>query len=311
MAYYEKEYKRKLSLGQSNGALITLIAIHLLMFVIFGFLKMIYYFLYQDGKTAVSIFNKNILSWFILPADTGKLLNRPWTILTHMFVHISVWQVFANMLWLWCFGFIMQELTGNKKIIPVFVYGSLAGAIAFVLSYNLLPGLQAKLPFATSMGASAGVMAVAVSTTMVSPDYRIFPMLRGGIPLWVLTAIYIIIDLAIISLRDIPTLLTHLGGVLAGFLFIFFLRKGYDSSEWMNNFFDWVNNLFNPDKPKKGKNIKEELFYKSSSARPYKKTPNITQQRIDDILDKINQKGYNSLTTEEKELLKRASEEKL
>jgi hypothetical protein len=83
---------------------------------------------------------------------------------------------------------------------------------------------------------------------------------------------------------------------------------GFDGSNWMNNFFDWVNNLFNPDKPKKGKSIKEELFYKSS-ATPYKKKPNLTQERIDAILDKINQQGYQFLTNEEKEILKQASKE--
>ena len=34
-------------------------------------------------------------------------------------------------------------------------------------------------------------------------------------------------------------------------------------------------------------------------------------EKIDEILDKINQKGYDRLTEEEKELLKRASEEDL
>ncbi len=82
---------------------------------------------------------------------------------------------------------------------------------------------------------------------------------------------------------------------------------GYDWSGWMNNFFDWVNNLFNPDKPKRGKSIKEELFYKSSTA-PYKKTMNLTEARIDAILDKIHEQGYTSLTEEEIELLKRAGE---
>jgi len=227
-----------------------------------------------------------------------------------MFVHVSVWQVLANMLWLWCFGFIMQELTGNKKIVPVFIYGALAGAAAFILSYNLLPGLKPQMPFATAMGASAGVMAIAVSTTMVAPGYRIFPMLKGGIPLWILTALYIIIDIATISARDQGNLIAHLAGAFTGFLFIIFLQRGYDWSEWMSNFFDWVGNLFNPDKPKKGKNIKEELFYKSTST-PYTKTPNITQRRVDEILDKINQQGYQFLTEEEKEMLKRASKEDL
>ena len=74
MTYSEKEYKRKLSLGQTNNALITLIAIHLLMFVIFGFVKMVYYFIYQDTNVALNLFNKNVSDWFILPADETRLL---------------------------------------------------------------------------------------------------------------------------------------------------------------------------------------------------------------------------------------------
>jgi len=34
----------------------------------------------------------------------------------------------------------------------------------------------------------------------------------------------------------------------------------------------------------------------------------VTQQRIDEILDKINQKGYQKLTEEERDMLRRASE---
>ena len=37
--------------------------------------------------------------------------------------------------------------------------------------------------------------------------------------------------------------------------------------------------------------------------------PNVSQKRIDEILDKINQQGYRFLTDEEKEILKRASED--
>ena len=235
-------------------------------------------------------------------------MSRPWTIITHMFVHDNIWKIFGNMLWLWCFGYIMQDIGGNKKIIPVFVYGALGGAIAFMLVYNLLPSLHAQMSFANALGASSGVMAVAIAATMLSPGYRIFPMIGGGIPLWVLTAFYIISDLATISFSDTGYLIAHIAGAVTGFLFVLFLRMGFDGGQWMNNFFDWVNNLFNPDNPKKGKNIKEELFYRSS-ATPYIKTPNLNRQRVDEILDKINQHGYNFLTDEEKELLKKASEE--
>jgi len=309
MAYTEKQYKQRISLGQSGNALVTLIAISLIMFVLFGFIKMVWYFRYEDKALALNFFNKNVLSWFTLPADLNKLISQPWSVISFMFVQVGIWPVLTNMLWLWCFGFILQELTGNKKIIPLFIYGSFAGAIAFILAYNLLPSLQSQVPYAATMGASAGVMAVAVSTTMVAPGYRIFPMIYGGFPLWILTSLYIIIDFAVIF-NDTGNFAAHFAGAFTGFLFMFFLRKGYDWSEWMNNFFEWVNNLFNPDRPRKGKNIKEELFYRSSNP-PYKKTPNITQQRIDAILDKINQKGYHFLTDEEKELLKKASKEDL
>lgn len=285
----------------------VLIAICLILFVGFAFIKAVWFFKYPK-EVALANYYSDVLTWFTLPADFGSMLSKPWTIITHMFVHDNVWRVFANMLWLWCFGYIMQDLAGNKKIIPVFIYGSLGGAVGLVLAYNLLPSLHAQLPYANAIGASAGVMAVAIVTTMISPGYRIFPLIGGGVPLWALSILYIISVIATTTFSNTGYLISHLAGAFTGFLFILFLRMGYDWSDWMNNFFDWVNNLFNPGRPKKGKNIKEELFYKSSSA-PYKKTTNITQQRIDEILDKIHQHGYQFLTAEEKEILKKGSGE--
>lgn len=309
MAYYEKHYKRGLFAGQGNSSLVMLIAVNLVIFVILSFLKVVHYLRYEDANMAVQAFNQNVLSWFTLPADVNKLGSKPWTVFTHMFTHIGVWHIFANMIWLWCFGYIMQDLTGNRKIIPVFIYGALAGALAFILAFNFLPALRGQVEHATALGASAGVMGVAVATTMVAPGYRIFPMLNGGIPLWLITTIYIIIDLATIPGDNPGGHIAHLAGGFMGFLFMVFYKRGYDWSEWMNNAWDWFDNLFNPERPKKKKTtVKEELFYKAST-RPYKKTPNVTEQRIDEILDKINQRGYNSLTEEEKELLKRAGQE--
>jgi membrane associated rhomboid family serine protease len=309
MTYSEKQYKQKITLGQHGNMLIMLIAICLMLFVGLAFMKAVWFFRFPK-EMAPSLFTKNVLGLFALPADANSLLHRPWTIITHFFVHDNVWKVFANMLWLWSFGYIMQEQTGNKKIVPLFIYGGIAGGIAFILAYNFIPSLHAQLSYATVTGASAGVMAVVIATTLLCPAYKLFPMIGGGIPLWVLTALYLISDLATVSISDTGNLVVHLTGALTGVLFVLFLRMGYDWSKWMSNFFEWINNLFNPDKPGKGKNIKEELFYKTSTA-PYKKTANVTQQRVDEILDKINQHGYNLLTAEEKELLKRASDEGL
>ena len=309
MSYYEKEYKRRLSLGQDGNALVMLIAINLVIFVLFAFVKVIYYFSYAQ-PAADANFGNDIYNNLALPASLHELVKKPWTLITHMFYHYNVWHIISNMLWLWAFGYIFQDLTGSRKIIPVYIYGALAGAIAFVAAFHVIPTLRENIDNANAVGASAGIMAIAIATTTIAPGYRIFPMLNGGIPLWVLTMIFLIIDLATIPGANSGGHIAHLAGALAGYLFIYTLRKGYDGSEWMNNFYDWFNNLFNPSKPAKGKKIKRELFYKSKT-QPFTKTPNLTQQKVDEILDKINQKGYSHLTEEEKELLKRASKEDL
>lgn len=309
MAYSEQQYKQRIALGQKGNTLMLLIAISLIMFVGLAFMKAMSYFA-NPKELALPLYHKNVLGLFVMPADPNQFLYKPWTLITHMFSDDGVWSVFTNMIWLWCFGYIMQDLSGNKKIVPIFVYGALGGAIAFMLAYNLIPSLQALVPVAKLGGGAAAVMAVAVATTLLSPGYRIFPLLGGGIPLWILTAIYVITDLLTVSISDSGTLITHIAGGITGALFILAYKKGYDWGNWMNNFFDWVNNLFNPNKPKKGTSIKEDLFYRATGA-PYKKTPNVTQDRIDDILDKINQQGYSQLTEEEKDLLKRASKEGL
>jgi hypothetical protein len=157
------------------------------------------------------------------------------------------------------------------------------------------------------LGGNAGIMAMAVATTTLSPDYRLFRMLNGGIPLWILTLLYVIIDVA--GSQGMAQQLAHLGGGLIGFLFIVSLRNGYDWGLWMNKLYNWFMNLFDPDKPvHQAEKIKEKVFYNTRGQKPFIKRPVITQQRIDEILDKINQKGYNHLSEEEKNILKKARE---
>jgi membrane associated rhomboid family serine protease len=308
MTYQEKEYKRRLSLGQKSNSLITLISVNVILFIILAFVRSLFLLKYETTKVATVHFNDSILNWFTLPAAARGIAQKPWVILIHMFTDIDTWRVLGNMLWLWMFGYILQDLTGNRKIFPVYMYASFAGALAFVLALNFIPALQVYQPNFTLFGASAGIMGIAIAATTLAPGYRIFPMLNGGIPVWVITTIYVLIDLLTLRTNNPGWFIAHVAGAVTGFLFIYFYRKGYDWGGWMNNLYDWFNDLFNPEKPKKGKNIKKELFYKSDS-KPYHKTPNVTSQRVDEILDKINQHGYNSLTDEEKELLKKASQE--
>lgn len=310
MSYYQQRNQPRLSIGQDGNTLTMLLAINLTVFALLAFIKVIYYFSFKEQ--GLPLFDQQVFRWFSLPADVNVFITRPWTLLTHMFVHdtTSIWHILGNMIWLWAFGYILQDLAGNKKLVPLYIYGGLAGALVYALAFNFIPALKEGLSQAQAVGASAAVMAIAIGATTLAPGYRIFPMLNGGIPLWVITIIYLIIDIARIPFENPGGHIAHLGGAAMGYFFVSAMQRGKDWGTWMNNFFDWVNNLFNPDKPKKGSSPKTTLYYKSK-VQPFKKANIITQQRIDEILDKISQKGYHSLTEDEKEMLKRASQEDL
>jgi membrane associated rhomboid family serine protease len=308
-----KEYKTGKSplLGQSNNSLVLLVAINALVFVLLNALKIVYYLSYSDNVAAETFFYKQVLDWFSLPATTEKLITRPWTIFVYMFSQLSVWGLISTLLWLWAFGYILQDLTGNKKIFPIYLYGGFAGAVFFLLGVNLIPALHQNIQITQSlMGGGAAVMAVAVAATTLAPDYRIFPLINGGIPLWVLTLLFVAIDYATIGSSSGAYAISHLAGGAMGYLFIRQLRRGSDWGEWMNTMVNWFDDLFNPEKKHNAISIKEKLFY-NSSEKPFQKKSNITQKRVDEILDKIHVEGYHMLTDEEKEFLKRASKEEL
>jgi membrane associated rhomboid family serine protease len=292
-------------LGQDGNSLIMMIAILALVFCIFKFI----YITYVLSGLNESSFYTNIFNWFLLPAEVPKILDKPWTILTYMFMHDGVFHLLGNVLWLWAFGYILQDLAGNNKIVPLFLYGGFAGAFLYVLATNLFPGLSAHIEGQHLLGASAGVTAIAIATTTLAPDYRIFPMLNGGIPLWVVTIIFVIIDFASIPGNNGGGHIAHIGGAAIGLVFVIQLKRGNDWSAWMNRFFSWCTNLFNPDKKEWKKTARKEFHYNTKGTQPYKKVSNITQKRIDEILDKINLHGYPFLTEEEKDILKRAAED--
>jgi len=209
--------KHRFTLGQPDNALMWLFALNVIFFLVLLVIR-----------TAVSVntnssaaFYSDVLNWFQLPAGTAKLIQRPWTILTYMFSdtapvgNIIPFRIISNMLWLWAFGSVLLALTGNSKLIPVYLYGGFAGALFFIVTGNLVP--SAGVADMWLLGANPSVMAVALAATMISPGYRFFSHLNGGIPLWVLTVVYVGIDLFAVSRLPIAYPLAHIGGALAGF----------------------------------------------------------------------------------------------
>jgi membrane associated rhomboid family serine protease len=306
MGVMQQNRRNSILLGADNNALVWLIVINAVVFVLISFIKIIYVLADAGGLPQ---FYTQVLDWITLPAQAGKLFARPWTIFTYMITHDSVWGLISTLLWLWGFGYILQDLTGNKKIIPLYIYGGLAGALFFVLTFYTFPALRANIGAVHPMvGGGAAVMTIAIATTTFAPNYRLLPMLNGGIPLWVLTLIFVAFDYATVASGNAGTAVAHLAGAGVGYLYVKQLQKGRDPGAWMISLTNWINDLCNPDKKYNKPSIKQQIFYKTTK-KPFEKMSRFSQQRLDEILDKINEDGYSSLSNDEKEFLKKASKE--
>lgn len=303
MGYRDNTGSGRSKLFNTANPLVMLVVLLITFFILMNFLKSIYVF----SRIPEEQFYRNIYHWFVMPADPMQFITRPWTLITMQFTEVKVILIISNLIWLWTFGYLIQDLIGNDKIIPIYIYSSTIAGIVFFAAANIFyPGATQSIFFS---GAVSGILGLAAAATTVSPQYRFFPMIGGGIPLWIIALIYLLLNLS--SAFSNPVLLLPVAGAaLTGFVYIRMLQKGNDPGEWMNRFFSWIGAWFSPRKNKEY-STKQSSFYHQGNKAPFVKKPNITQERVDTILDKINQKGYDQLTDEEKKILKEASKKDL
>ncbi|WP_344980649.1 rhomboid family intramembrane serine protease [Compostibacter hankyongensis] len=300
------EARRRFSLGSNHNMVVRLILVNAIVFTAISFIKVIYLLTGQ----AEGHFMGEVLPWLVLPAEPAQLLRHPWTLLSYMFVHISIWQLLGTAIWLWWFGDILQGLAGHRRILPLYLFGGLAGAVFFLAAYAVFPGLQATRTIADTagIGAGASVIAIVAAATTLAPRYKVFPMLRGGIPLYVVAIIYVVLDVVGYQGRAPLSYLPALaGGAFLGFLFIRLLQRGHDPGAGLNRLLYRAGHLLDPqDRPQLRARKGGRAFYKQH-VPPYRKSVRPSSGKVDELLDKINQSGYDSLSQEEKDILLRAS----
>ncbi len=242
-----------------------------------------------------------ILEYFALPASTGLLITRPWTLFTYMFLHTSFWHILFNMLWLYWFGRIFSQYLSQRQLLTTYIFGGLAGGLLYILAYNLFPVFSEVLPQARALGASASVMGIVAAISLYVPNYTIALIFFGRVKIFYLALAVFVLDFFMIRHGNAGGHIAHIGGAVYGFFFIYYLRRGRD----LSRFFPRLGKL-SWKKPSYGS--RKRRTKTSGQERPltdeeYNRQRAEKQKKIDEILDKISRSGYDSLSKEEKELL--------
>lgn len=298
-----------------SGSMITrLVIINVVVFVVINLVHLLFYPPGNDGSVHSAIYD-NILHFFCMSRDIWHIIKHPWVIITNAFLHEGFMHILFNMLFLYWFGRIVNDLIKESHILPLYILGAIVGGFTFFITANLLPYGDVGSPYA--LGASAGVMAIVAASGVLAPNYQMNLLLIGPVRLKYIVATLIFLDLIATS-RNSNTggAFAHLGGALFGYIYVQQLRSGNDMSIGFNKLFygivDFFKGLFSPKKKRSG-NVKVAYRNKGKifgNASSDKEVDLSHQEKLDAILDKIKKAGYESLTEEEKEFLFKASKKK-
>jgi membrane associated rhomboid family serine protease len=168
---------------------------------------------------------------FILPEATLLLGLRPadvfsqlriWQPLTYMFLHGGLFHLLFNMLALWMFGVELERLWGTRFFTKYyFVSGIGAAVTTMVLGW--VPGsFGNQLYYSLTIGASGAVYGILLAYALYFPNRPIYMYMIFPIP-----AKYFVMIMGAISLLSAMgsagggvAHTTHLGGLVAGYLYL-------------------------------------------------------------------------------------------
>lgn len=250
--------------------------------------------------------------WFALnPLSGVDAAGQPfnfqvWQLITYIFMHGSFSHILFNMFALWMFGMEIENLWGSKKFLTFYL---LTGVVAGIFQL-FLPPLFGAMP-APTIGASGAVYGVLIAFGMLFPERYIYIYFLIPVKTKYLIGFLFILEFLLFNPAGGVARLAHIGGAIAGFLFIMFdksidspvkrklMGSRYYSGSSVSGKFSNLAEKFK----RRNDNVEEAKFYDLND----KKEDGISQEEIDRILDKISQSGYKNLTEREKKILFEAS----
>jgi membrane associated rhomboid family serine protease len=274
-----------------KGLLITNTAIFILMW----FFSAFHFNGLSLGMVLTSLFG-------LMPIGDGFY---PWQLITYQFLHADFWHLFFNMVFgLWMFGMEVEHVWGAKKFLLYYLCCGMAAGLSQLL---LAPIFEQAL--GPTIGASGAIYGVMIAFAAMFPDRYIF--LYFLIPVKVKYFVMILIVFGVMSVGGAGNVanLAHLGGAVAGYLYILYDRQRLTRGTRRRSFQSTMSTTsWSRPTSSAGDVVDAKIvdIHESKSYTP-KDQPDELQKRIDEILDKISRSGYQSLSDEEKKILFEAS----
>jgi membrane associated rhomboid family serine protease len=230
-----------------------------------------------------------------LNSSLPAFIRAPWGLFTSIFTHEQFGHLLFNMLFLYFSGRFFEQYFSRKKLWLTYLFGGICGGILELVANNLFPALQGTN--VVILGASGSIMAIFTALAFYQPNLQV--QLFGIFPIriYFLALFFLFKDLINIGTDDQIAHFAHLGGALFGLLSIQKMHSSKNILTRLEGFFNRIKGLFSVKKQPKNTRTRFKTDEEFNVEKRQK------QERMDEILDKISQSGYDSLTKAEKDFL--------
>lgn len=268
--------------------------------IIIGFFGGIYRFLFQIEGPNSSDFPP-IIDVLMLPSSIPQWIEKPWTIITYQFLHVSFWHIFFNMIMLYVSGKIFLSFLKSRQFIWVYIIGGIVGGVFYIAAFNFFPVFESIISTSRALGASASVLAVFICIAVYVPNYKLPLIFIGEVKIKWIAIAFVIVDILSIDKGNPGGHIAHIGGAFWGLI-----AGTYYSNRFFKNIKLFLKTKFKK-KPFKVKYPNNKTTDKIKNDYEYNELRAAKQKKTDEILDKISKFGYDKLTKEEKEFLFKSS----
>jgi membrane associated rhomboid family serine protease len=160
----------------------------------------------------VSFFLQYIIPGYFsyLALSPLDVFSRPWTLVTHMFLHDGPFHLLFNMLFLFFFGPELERRIGGRRFLAVFFLSGIVAGIGYSLYSGIIQ--QSNAP---AVGASGALMGIFACLAVLAPHIQVYIYF---IPMKITYALimFALLDLLLFSSGDAIAHSAHLSGVVAG-----------------------------------------------------------------------------------------------
>lgn len=285
---------------KQGSALIKLIFINVVVFVLVHLIGLFIFFF--TGSSGANL----VITWLALPSEITEFIFKPWAFVSFMFLHEGLMHLLFNMLVLYFGGQIFMQFLNEKKLVATYLLGGFSGGFVYIVAFNLFPVFSQLTPISILFGASASVMAILIAAATYVPNFTVRLVFLGNVRLKYIAIFYLVLDLISIPQNNAGGHISHLGGAIFGFLFIYQLKKGKDITIGFSKWLNYLKLIFSS---KKNMRVVYKKPGKTKSDIEFNAQKKANQQKIDIILDKIAKSGYDSLSKDEKAILFDASKQ--